>query len=157
MADVQDAAMVKQERRVRASKESEYKVKLQARGHSFFADEPKQAGGTDEAPTPRELALGSLAACVTVITGKVAKGLDFKYSDQSIEVRGTADPQGAKNADNNISPNFDYVEVKITLVTDEPEDRIEELKRQHHGRCPISALFRESGCELVEDWNIVRP
>ena len=157
MADTADAAMVKQERRVRASKLSECKVEIKARNHTFYADEPLKAGGADEGPTPRENALGALAACVTVITGKVAKGLNFNVIDQSIEVRGTADPQGAKDADNGITPNFDHVEVKIRLVTDEPEERIEELKRQHFGRCPISALFRSSSCELVEKWNIERP
>ena len=152
-----DTAMVKQERRVRASKLSECKVEIKARNHIFYADEPQKAGGADEGPTPREIALGALAACVTVITGKVAKGLNFNVIDQSIEVRGTADSQGAKDADNGITPNFDHVEVKIRLVTDEPEERIEELKRQHFGRCPISALFRSSSCELVEEWNIERP
>ncbi|MEE9256779.1 MAG: OsmC family protein [bacterium] len=153
-----DAALVKQERRVRAKWLGGTKVELRARNlQPWVADEPKAAGGNDEGPTPREMALGALAACVTVITHKAAKGLDFKYEDQSVEVRGTADPRGAKDADNGVSPNFDYVEVRITLVTDEPEDRIAELKRQHHGRCPISALFRESGCELVENWTIERP
>ena len=157
MADTADAAMVKQERRVRASKLSECKVEIKARNHTFYADEPLKAGGADEGPTPREIALGALAACVTVITGKVAKGLNFNVIDQPIEVRGTADPQGAKDADNGITPNFDHVEVKIRLVTNEPEERIEELKRQHFGRSPISALFRSSSCELVEEWNIERP
>ncbi len=104
----------------------------------FYADEPLKAGGT-------------------VITGKVAKGMDFNVIDQSIEVRGTADPQGPRNADNSISPNFDHVEVKIRLVTDEPDERVAELKRQHFGRCPISALFRESTRELAEEWTIERP
>ena len=74
-----------------------------------------------------------------------------------MEVRGTADPRGAREADNGVSPNFDRVEAKIHLTTDESDERVEELKRQHHGRCPISALFRESGCELVEEWIVKRP
>ncbi len=157
MADTLDAVMVKQERRVRASKLGECKTELKARGHTIYTDEPLKAGGMDEGPTPREIALGALAACVTVITGKVAKGMDFNVIDQSIEVRGTADPQGPRNADNSISPNFDHVEVKIRLVTDEPDERVAELKRQHFGRCPISALFRESTRELAEEWTIERP
>ncbi len=157
MADAADAVMAKQERRVRARKLEGYKVELRARNLVWHADEPKASGGTDAGPTPREMALGALAACVAVITSRCAQDLGFKYRDQSIEARGTADPRGAKDADNNISPNFDRVEVKITLATDEPEERVAELKRQHKGRCPISALFRESGCELVEEWHIVRP
>ncbi len=127
--------MAKQERRVRARRTEGCRVEIKARKHAFIADEPAQGGGTDTGPTPRELALGALSACITVITNKVAEGLDF----------------------NGISPNFDYVEAKIHLTTDESDERVEELKRQHHGRCPISALYRESGCELVEEWIIKRP
>lgn len=149
--------VIKRERRVRAKWMGGTKVELRSRNlPPWYADEPKSAGGTDEGPTPREMALGALAACVTVITHKVAEEIGFRYTDQSIEVRGTADPRGSQNPDNNISPNFEHVEVRISLTTDEPEDRVEELKRQHAGRCPISALFRESGCEFTEAWTIAR-
>ncbi|MBI3129144.1 MAG: OsmC family protein [Candidatus Tectomicrobia bacterium] len=157
MANTTDTVMAKQERRVRAQWKGNCKVELKARSLAWMADEPKAAGGEDAGPTPREMALGALAACVTIVTHKVAEDLKFRYSDQSIEVRGTADPRGAKDADNGISPNFDHVQVKITLVTDEPEERVAELKRQHKGRCPISALFRESGCGLEEEWIVKRP
>ena len=154
---VDKEVMAKQERRVRATRTEGCRVELKARKHAFVADEPAQGGGTDTGPTPRELALGALSACITVITNKVAEGLDFNVIAQEVEVRGTADPRGAKDPDNGISPNFDYVEAKIHLTTDEPDERVEELKRQHHGRCPISALYRESGCELVEEWIVKRP
>lgn len=147
----------KQERRVRARRVSDCLVEIKARKHSFLADEPAQGGGSDMGPTPRELALGALSACIAVITTKVAKGLDFNVVAQEVEVRGTADPRGAREADNGVSPNFDRVEAKIHLTTDESDERVEELKRQHHGRCPISALYRESGCELVEEWIVKRP
>ena len=149
--------MAKQERRVRARRVSDCLVEIKARKHAFRADEPEQAGGGDMGPTPRELALGALSACIAVITTKAAKGLDFNVIAQEVEVRGTADPRGARDADNGVSPNFDFVEAKIHLTTDETDARVKELKRQHHGRCPISALFRESGCELREEWIVKRP
>ncbi len=42
------------------------RVDLQARHLSWVADEPPLAGGTDAGPTPYELLLGSLAACVAL-------------------------------------------------------------------------------------------
>jgi len=37
---------------------------IQVRGHELLADQPLEEGGEDTAPTPTELFLGSLAACV---------------------------------------------------------------------------------------------
>ncbi len=40
------------------------KVTIEARQFSWRADEPPEASGTDTGPTPYELLLGSLAACI---------------------------------------------------------------------------------------------
>lgn len=40
-------------------------VSLQARQFTWQGDEPLAAGGTDTGPTPYELLLGGLAACIT--------------------------------------------------------------------------------------------
>ena len=40
------------------------RVELRARHFSWVGDEPSEVGGTDTGPTPYELLLGSLAACI---------------------------------------------------------------------------------------------
>ncbi len=58
-------------------------VSIQARQFTWQGDEPPAAGGTDTGPTPYELLLGGLAACITVTlrlyanhTGIVLDGVD---------------------------------------------------------------------------------
>jgi putative redox protein len=46
---------------------SGFRTVLEARTHSFVADEPRALGGSDEGPTPYEYLLGAVASC-TVIT-----------------------------------------------------------------------------------------
>ena len=43
---------------------------IRARGHRVLADQPVDAGGADTAPTPTELFVGSLAACVAFYAGR---------------------------------------------------------------------------------------
>src|ERR687897_1436587 len=40
------------------------RFQLQVRGHRLTCDQPTAAGGTDQGPTPTELFVASLAACV---------------------------------------------------------------------------------------------
>jgi putative redox protein len=40
------------------------RFELQVRGHRLTCDQPVDDGGTDEGPTPTELFVGSMAACV---------------------------------------------------------------------------------------------
>ena len=41
-------------------------VSIRARDFTWLGDEPTGAGGTDTGPTPYEILLGSLAACITI-------------------------------------------------------------------------------------------
>lgn len=43
---------------------------IQVRGHRVLVDQPLDAGGADTAPTPTELFVGSLAACVAFYAGR---------------------------------------------------------------------------------------
>ncbi len=43
-----------------------YRVTVQARGHTFTADEPVDVGGTDTGPTPYEYLLAALGSCTAI-------------------------------------------------------------------------------------------
>lgn len=45
---------------------SGFRTEIDAGGHSFIADEPIEAGGTDEGATPYDLVLAALGACTAM-------------------------------------------------------------------------------------------
>lgn len=62
-------------------------VTIHARQFSWHGDEPPAAGGTDTGPTPYEMLLGSLAACITITLRVYAdhKGIDLNGVDVTLE------------------------------------------------------------------------
>ena len=117
-------------------------------------DHPVERGGTNEGPTPVETVLGGLVGCDAVITHAVAQILKFDYGEidyaceAQIDVRGPAGVKGVR-------PYFEKVVVQKTIQTNEPEDRIEKLKKNVEQRCPVSNLIRDAGVDLTIDWVVV--
>lgn len=117
-------------------------------------DHPTERGGTNEGATPVETVMGGLVGCDAVITHSVAKILKFEYGaidytcDAQIDTRGAAGVKGVR-------PYFEKVVVKKTIQTNEPEDRIEKLKKNVEQRCPVSNLIRDAGVDLTIDWVVV--
>ncbi|RMG82117.1 MAG: OsmC family peroxiredoxin [Chloroflexi bacterium] len=46
--------------------EDGYRTTIQSRHHTYHADEPINAGGTDTAPTPSEMLMGALGSCIAI-------------------------------------------------------------------------------------------
>ncbi len=46
------------------------RYEIAVRGHTIVVDQPIHAGGSDEAPTPTELFVASLASCVAFYAGR---------------------------------------------------------------------------------------
>ncbi len=66
--------------RISAELKSGTVVTLSNGRHSWTADEPPEAGGTDAGPTPYEILLGALAACTCITLALYCrhKGIDLK-------------------------------------------------------------------------------
>lgn len=43
-----------------------YKTTIESRDHVYHADEPLDAGGTNEGPTPVEMFMGALGSCIAI-------------------------------------------------------------------------------------------
>jgi len=121
-----------------------------------ITDEPDTMGGTNTAPSPLETVLVALVGCDGVIIHGVAKAMGFAYSGVDFACSGAIDVRGPKGVPG-VRPYFEKIDLTITLHTDEPERRVEQLKRNVEFRCPVMNLLRSADVAMTVDWQIRRP
>ncbi len=61
-------------------------VTIRARDFTWLGDEPTGAGGTDTGPTPYEILLGGLAACITITLRLYADHKGIQLEEVRVEV-----------------------------------------------------------------------
>ncbi len=55
-----------------------------------------------------------------------------------------------------IRPYFEKVDLKVTLHTGEPPERVARLKKNVEVRCPIMNLLRSADVDVSAEWVVVR-
>jgi putative redox protein len=71
---------------IKVHSEHGYQTAIHIRQHTVLADELIQDGGTDIAPTPMEILLGTVGACVVVTTKAYAQRKGWALDAVSIEL-----------------------------------------------------------------------
>jgi putative redox protein len=66
--------------------EQGYRTAIHIRHHTVIADEPEQAGGTDTGPTPMEILLGTVGACIAVTAQAYARRKGWPLEGVSVDL-----------------------------------------------------------------------
>jgi putative redox protein len=116
--------------------EQGYRTAIEIRQHTVMADELIQDGGTDSAPTPMEILLGTVGACIAVTTQAYAQRKGWPLESVSV----TLDMQRIKREDYpNYAGSAAFVheireEVRFEgILTEEQKTRLLSVA----GRCPV--------------------
>jgi putative redox protein len=104
-----------------------YQTSMTTRTHTVVADEPTDVGGTDTAPTPVELLLGSLAACTAITLRMYAQRKGWSLDGVDVQVDYTASP----------TPSF----VKHIAMRGELDDAQKARLLDIADRCPVARLL----------------
>ena len=124
-------------------------VTLQARQFTWPGDEPPGAGGTDVGPTPYEMLLGSLAACITTTLRLYAdhKRIDLTGVDVTLEFdRVHADD--CVDCDQRRDGWIDRIQTEVTVrgtFNDAQRTRLEQVA----ARCPVHKTLAK-GVEIFD-------
>src|SRR5690625_4834205 len=122
--------------------------------YEVIVDEAPQMGGNNEGPNPLQYMLTALAGCTNVVAHAAAKEMEFDLQGLTVQVDGEFDPRGFMG-EPNVRTYFETVNVNVEVQTTEPEDRLEELKKQVETRCPVFGTFSAADIEMKGSWKVV--
>jgi putative redox protein len=117
-----------------------YRTAIQIGHHTVFADEKISDGGTDSAPTPMEIFIGTLGACIAVTVRAYAQRKNWALDDVTVElemVRHNRENYPNYTGD---APFIHEFREKVHFegaLTDEQIERLQEIAR----KCPIRRVL----------------
>jgi uncharacterized OsmC-like protein len=133
---------------VRSLNDHSYAVEADnARGHVFTSDEPPTAGGEDLGPTPHELLITALGACVAITIRMYAKRHEWPLEDVSVHLTiDDVEPTEPEFTPEEIaaaapSGKLPLIHSHVTIKGDLNEEQRARLE-QIAGRCPVHRALR---------------
>lgn len=134
---------------VTASLREGTRATLEARQFSWTGDEPPGAGGTDEGPTPYEILLGGLAACIAITLRLYANHKGIVLDEVGVMLtfdRVHADD--CADCDERADGWIDRIETDVTIrgnFDDAQRARLTQVAK----RCPVHKTL-ENGVHMVD-------
>ncbi len=140
--------------RLKADCPTHSRTEISARQHTVLIDEPPSRNGTDLAQTPLETLLSSFLGCTNVVANVIAEEMGIEITEMGLQLVGHYDTAGFLGTAE-IDVQFPQIELIADIKTDADPAQIDELKSRLATRCPVSAILRKSGTEIIETWNII--
>ena len=102
------------------------------------ADHPVVLVGNDNGPTPAELLLNALGACLTAGIGNIASARGIELQGVRCTVEGDVDLRGILGIDDGVRNGFENIRVVFSVEGDADREKLAELVGQSRAR---SAVF----------------
>lgn len=143
--------------RVKLTMKEGFRTQITAGGHQLIADEPKEAGGADEGPSPYDLLLAALGACTAMTLKMYVERKKLPITD--VEVMLTFDRIHVDDCESCVKEErLDDQQVqhisRLIYVTGDVTEEQKERLLYIAGRCPVHVTLHSN--PHVEDALIVR-
>jgi len=137
--------------RVAGTAESHSVTVLKVRDLVDVSDEPPERGGTNEGFAPTEMFLGSLAACTSVITHKIAIRHGVQIDSLDILVDAEFNRLGV-TLQEEVDLPFPELKLDIKIGTSADNSQLEMLKQDLPKFCPVSKMIEQAGTIIETRW-----
>ena len=132
---------------------SDQHSEAKVRGFTVVQDEPESVGGGSRGPTPTDYFIASVGFCENVIFARNAILAGVSIDSLETIVTGQWDRRGLFEIDN-VKPFFKSVTVETRVSSKDPVEKIVEVARETHRRCPVHAtLSRGTEMFFILDLN----
>ena len=115
-----------------------------ARDYTLVCDEPASLGGTDQGPNPLEFFVSAVGFCENVTFARFAALRGLAFDSLETSVRGHWDRRGQGEWEG-VEPAFKDFVVETRITSNEPLEKIREITRTVHARCPMHASIAKIG------------
>jgi uncharacterized OsmC-like protein len=111
------------------------------RNFVIAADETEDIGGTNRGPSPPELVLAALGACITVGIAYSAAEEGINLRSVELDVEGDIDLAGffGRDLPTDARPGFQAIRVTAWVDADAEPDKIAEIVRRGQERSPVTS------------------
>ncbi|MDI3323005.1 OsmC family protein [Pontibacterium granulatum] len=107
------------------------------RDHKVVIDQPVNAGGSNEGPTPLEYFLFSLAGCIASIARIAAMQQKIEFRGMELKVDATLNPAGLLGKDTDDRVGFQTISVGASIDADLSEEEKKAFLDAVCDRCPL--------------------
>lgn len=101
------------------------------------ADHPAVLVGADNGPTPVELVLAALAACLTAGIGNIAAARGVELTSVQSTVEGHIDLQGLLGISDEVRNGFQSIRIDFQVEGDATEDQLRRIVEQSRARSAV--------------------
>jgi uncharacterized OsmC-like protein len=114
------------------------------RDYTLVCDEPSSLGGSDKGPNPLEFFMSAVGFCENVTFARFAALRGLEFDSLGTSVRGHWDRRG-QGESAGTEPAFKDFVVETRITSNAPLEKICEIARTTHARCPMHASITKIG------------
>lgn len=123
---------------ISARSETPSRVVVRARNFTMYVDEPPQLGGEDKGANPVEYLLAALAGCINVVGHLVAKEMNIKLNELSVDIEGILNPARFQGKSFEERAGYKQISVNVKVKSDASQDLLKKWLESVEDRCPVS-------------------